>query len=306
MEKRVKFNGVGIIAGNADPEFGRRLAHAAAATLVPTSIAAFADGETRVRIEGDVADSDLYIAQPTSPPVNDHLMALAMIADAARAAGAARITAVMPYFGYARQETRRGPGESRSAQVAVRILECVDIDRVIALELHSAALDSALRIPLTHVEADEAALPLIRSWALPDLTVVSPDGGGVKRAQRYASALRAPLALVAKSRPRADLAAALCVLGDVAGRRCLIVDDMATTGGTIAGASYALREAGAAEVHAFFVHAVMAPGALERIKAAGIRLIATTDSVPRAKDAQLKVVETAALLARALRRLAGS
>jgi ribose-phosphate pyrophosphokinase len=296
-----------LIAGDAHPALARRVADAAGAELVPCTLSAFADGETRVRIQGDLAGADLYVLQPTSPPVNERLMALALIGDAARAAGASRLTAVVPYFGYARQDARKGPGEARSAQMAARILECAGYQRLVALELHSAALDSALRVPLTHLEADDAALPLILKWRLERLTVVSPDAGGLKRAQRYASALRAPLAVVAKTRPQPDAVAALAVLGEVRGRQCLIVDDLASTGGTIAGAAQVLRAAGAEAVHAFFVHAVMAPGALERIKAAGVRLVAATDSVAFVAQARedLKIVETAPLFARALRSLAG-
>jgi ribose-phosphate pyrophosphokinase len=297
-----------IVAGDAHPELARRIAETMGAALIPCAVSSFADGETRVRIEGEVRGRDLCIVQPTSPPVNERLMTLVLIADAARAAGAARLTAVIPYFGYARQDARKRPGEARSAQMAARLLECAGFDRLVALELHSPALDSAFRIPLTHVEADDAALPLILKWRLPELTVVSPDAGGLKRAQRYASALHAPLAVVAKSRPHPDAAVALAALGDVRGRQCLIVDDMASTGGTIASAAQVLRAAGAAGVHAFFVHAVMAPGALERMKAAGVRIIAATDSVATARESQehLKVVETAPLFARALSTLAES
>ncbi len=296
-----------LIAGDAHPALGRRVAEMTGAALVPTALAAFADGETRVRIEGEVAGADLYIVQPTSPPVNEHLVALALIADAARAAGAARITAVVPYFGYARQDARKSAGEPRSAQMASRILECAGIDRLVALELHSAALDSAFRIPLVHLDADEAALPLIRKWPLQNLAVVSPDAGGLKRAQRYASALGAPIAVVAKTRPQPDAAVALAVLGEVRGRDCVIVDDLASTGATIAGAAQALLRAGAAAVHAFFVHAVMAPAALERMNAAGVRRIAATNSAPsRERETErLELVDIAPLLARAVVRLAG-
>ena len=295
-------SGLCVIAGDAHPALGRRIAEIAGAGLVPTAVEAFADGETRVRIEGEVRGSDLYVVQATSPPVNERLMSLALIADAARVAGASRLTAVIPYFGYARQDVRKRPGEPRSAQMAARLLECAGFDRLVARELHSPSLDAAFRIPLTHVEADDAVLPLLLKWRLPDLTVVSPDAGGLKRAQRYASALHAPLAAIAKTRPYPDAAAALTVLGDVRGRSCLIVDDMASTGGTIAGAAEILRAAGAAAVHAFFVHAVMAPGALERIKAAGVQLIAATDSVAPAQGQaeHIKTVEIAPLLARAL------
>lgn len=296
-------NAFSIIAGDAHPDLARRIAELSGAKLLRASVEAFADGETRVRLEDEVAGADLYIVQPTSPPVNERLITLALIADAARACGAARMTAVVPYFGYARQDVRKRAGEARSAQMAARVLECAGFDGLIALELHSPALENAFRIPVTHVEADDAALPLIRNWRLARLTVVSPDAGGLKRAQRYASALQAPLAVVAKTRPLPDAATALAVLGDVRGRQCLIVDDLASTGGTIAGAAQALSASGAAEVHAFFVHAVMAPGALERIRAAGVKLIASTDSVAPRKDLQLRTVEIAPLLARVVARL---
>lgn len=292
-----------VLAGDAHPALARRIAGLAGARLIPAALSAFADGETRVRIEGEVRDSDLYIVQPTSPPVNERLMSLALLADAARAAGAARITAVVPYFGYARQDVRKSAGEARSAQLVARILECAGIERLVALELHSPSLEAAFRIPLAHLAADEVALPVIKQWRLPALTVVSPDAGGMKRAQRYAGVLGAPLAVVAKTRPQPDAAAAVAVLGEVRGRQCLIVDDMASTGRTLAAAGEALRAAGAAEVHAFFVHAVMAPGALERIRAAGVQRIAATDSVAPQGEG-LDRIEVAPLLARALGELA--
>ncbi len=296
---------IALAPGDAHPELARAIAALAGATLVPTLISAFADGESRVRIEADVQDADLYIVQPTSTPTNERLMTLALLAEAARAAGAARVTAVVPYFGYARQDVRNSPGEPRSAQLAARILRCAGVERIVALELHTPALESAFEMPLVHLRADELMLPAIRSLGLSALTVVSPDAGGLKRAQRYAAALAAPLAAVAKTRPRADAAAALQVLGDVRGRACLIVDDMSSTGGTVAGAAQALLEAGAAQVHALFIHAVMAPGALERICAASVRTIITTDSVPAAPDRRVRVVPIAALIAQTLARLAG-
>ena len=293
-----------LIAGDAHPHLARRLAQESGAALVPATVARFADGETRVRIEGEVRDADVVLVQPTSPPVNEHLMSLALLADAARAAGAARVTAVVPYFGYARQDTRKAPGEPRSAQLACRLLECAGVERIVALELHAPALDSAFRIPLFHVEADGAALPVLRAWRLAALTVVAPDAGGLKRAQRYAAALGAPLAAVAKTRTGPDASTVLGVLGDVRGRDCLIVDDLVSTGGTLAGAAKALRSAGAASVQAFFVHAVMAPEALERLSAAGLQRLATTDSVAIAEPRGVEVISIAPLLAREISRLA--
>jgi len=296
---------IAIVAGDANPELAQDVARLWAAPLIPAVVTAFADGETRVRIEADVSGLDLYIIQSTSAPTNDRLMSLALLADAARAAGVKRITAVTPYFGYARQDVRKASGEPRSARLAARLLAQAGVDRIVVLELHSPALESAFDIALVQLEADEVVLPVIRSWNVADLAVVAPDAGALKRAQRYAMQLSAPLAVVAKSRPRPDVAIALRVLGDVAGRACLVVDDMASTGGTIAGAAQALLAAGAREVHALFIHPVMAPGALDGLLAAGVRRLLTTDSIRAVGDPRVEIASIAPLLARALTRLAG-
>lgn len=293
-----------LVAGDAHARLAEEIARLIGIALTPTSVSSFADGETRVRIEGEVQDADLYIVQPTSAPTNERLMSLALIADAARGEGASRITAVLPYFGYARQDVRKNPGEPRSAQLAARILRCAGIDRAVVLELHSPALESAFDIPLLHLQADELVLPVVRAWGIADLVIVSPDAGGLKRAQRYASALGAGLAVVAKTRPGPDAAVALQILGNVHDRVCLIVDDMASTGRTLVAAAESLAHAGAKEIHALFVHAVMAPGALDRISAGPLRRIITTDSVPGTPDPRVQVVPIAPILARTVRRLA--
>ncbi|MBI4293142.1 MAG: ribose-phosphate pyrophosphokinase [Betaproteobacteria bacterium] len=293
-----------LVAGDAHPELAHNIARLAGLEVVPALVSAFADGETRIRIEADIRDSDVYVVQPTSAPTSQHLMTLALIAEAARDAGAARVTAVVPYFGFARQDVRHGAGEPRSARFAARILHCAGIARLVTLDLHSPALESAFEMPVFHLRAENAMLPAIRRWGLSRFSIVSPDAGGVKRAQRFAVALAAPLAVVAKNRPQADVAVMLEVLGDVRGRACVIVDDMASTGGTIAAASQALLAAGAAEVHAVFIHAVMAPGALERICASSVRRILTTDSVPTVRDPRVQVASVAPLMAQTLATLA--
>jgi ribose-phosphate pyrophosphokinase len=298
--------GLALIAGDAHPRLAEEIARLIGTALTPASVSSFADGETRARIDGEVRDADLYIVQPTSAPTNERLMSLALLADAAHGAGAARVTAVLPYFGYARQDVRKNPGEPRSAQLAARILHCAGIDRAVLLELHSPALESAFDMPLLHLQADELVLPVVRGWGIADLdlVIVSPDAGGLKRAQRYASALGAGLAVVAKARPGPDAAVALQILGDVRGRVCLIADDMASTGRTLVAAAESLAHAGAKEIHALFVHAVMAPGALDRIGAGPLRRIITTDSVPGTPDPRIQVVSMAPILARAISHLA--
>jgi ribose-phosphate pyrophosphokinase len=294
-----------LISGNAHPVLAQQLAKELSVPLDPVEIAAFADGETRVHIAADLQDASVFIVQPTCTPVNDHLLVLAFLIDAARAAGAGHITAVVPYFGYARQEQRSRPGNARSAQVAARLLGSVGLDHLVTLDLHAPALESAFPMPVTHLRAEEVLLPPIKSWEIQDLAVVAPDAGGMKRAQRFALALNAPLAVIAKDRPRPDVAAPLQVLGDVRNRVCLIIDDMASTGRTLAGAADSLCKAGAREVMAAFTHAVMAPGALERLRQAQFTRILTTDSIPMPADSRLESVPIAPLLARAVRSLCG-
>jgi ribose-phosphate pyrophosphokinase len=296
---------VQVIAGNAHPALAENLARELKVPLVSAEVGAFADGEIRVHVSQDVRDAAVFIVQPTCPPVNDHLMVLALLADAVRAAGAARVTGIVPYFGYARQEQRSRPGDPRSAQVAGRLLSCVGLDHLVTLDLHAPALESALPMPATLLHAEEVFLPRVKSWGIRDLVLVSPDAGGLKRAQRYALALNAPLAVIAKDRPRPDTAAPIQVLGEVKDRVCLVVDDMASTGRTLSGAADALRQAGAREIHAVFTHAVMAPGAADRLVTARFGRVLTSDSIPVSADPWLEVDPVAPLLARTVRYLCG-
>jgi ribose-phosphate pyrophosphokinase len=295
---------VKLISGNAHPALGEALAQELKLPLVSAEVGAFADGETRVHVSQDVRDATVFIVQPTCPPVNDHLMVLALLADAVRAAGAARVIGIVSHFGYARQEQRSRSGDARSAQVVGRLLGSVGLDHLVTLDLHAPALESALPMPATLLHADDVFLPRIKTWDIKDLIVVSPDAGGMKRAQRYALALNVPLAVIAKDRPQPDAVVALQVLGDVKDRVCLIVDDMASTGRTLCGAADALRRAGAREVRAIFTHAVMAPGTSDRLFAARFGKVLTTDSIPLAAPPWLEVVSISPLVARTMRYLA--
>jgi ribose-phosphate pyrophosphokinase len=294
-----------LVAGDAHPALAAALARELKTLVTATEIGAFADGETRVRLCGDVRDAAVLIIQPTCPPVNDRVMVLALLADAARAAGAARVIGIVPYFGYARQEQRVGPGDPRSAQVVGKLLGSVGLDHLVVLDLHAPALESALPMPATLLRAEEVFLPRVMNWGIKDLVVAAPDAGGMKRAQKFAAALRAPLAAIAKDRPRPEATVALQVLGDVRDRVCLVVDDMASTGRTLASAAAALRQAGATAVHAAFTHAVMAAGAADRIVATGFGNVLTTDSIPPFPAHWLEVVPIAPLLARTVRYLCG-
>lgn len=294
-----------LMSGNAHPALAEKLACELKVPLVNAEVGAFADGEIRVRVSQDVRDAAVFIVQPTCPPVNDHLMVLALLIDAVRAAGAARVTGIVPYFGYARQEQRSRPGDARSAQVVSRLLGCVGLDHLVTLDLHAPALESALSMPVTMLRAEEVFLPRVKSWGIRNLVVVAPDAGGLKRAQRYALALDAALAVIAKERPRPDAATPLQVLGEVKDRVCLVVDDMASTGRTLAGTADALRRAGAKEIHAIFTHAVMAPGAMDRLRTAQFGKVLTSDSISVSAGSWLEIVPIAPLMARTVRYLCG-
>jgi ribose-phosphate pyrophosphokinase len=279
-----------LLASLSQRALAEDLAREVGVTLEPLEITAFADGETRVHIAADVRGVEVFLLQSTCPPVNENLMTLALLIDAARAAGAARVVGLVPYLGYARQELRSQVGDPRSAQVVARLLAAVGLDHLVTLDLHAPALESAFPMPATLLRAEELFLPLIRSWQLKDLVLVGPDAGGLKRAQRFARALGTRVVVIAKDRPRPDQAEVLQVLGEVRGGACVIVDDMASTGRTLAGAAEALQQAGAREVHALFTHAVMAPGALERLLAAPLGRIVTSDSIPASLPARVEVV----------------
>jgi ribose-phosphate pyrophosphokinase len=294
-----------LIAGDGHPQLAEAVARLASVELLQASVSAFADGESRIKIDADIQDADVYILQPTCTPTNERLMTLALMADAARGAGAARVTAVMPYFGYARQDVVQSSGEPHSARLAAGLLRAAGVDCAVAMELHSPALESAFDMRLVHLRADEALLPAVRHWGITDLTIVSPDAGGLKRAQRYASALEVPVAVVAKTRPAPDVIGALHILGNVRDRSCLLVDDMSSTGATLVSAAHALMRAEAREVHALFVHAVLAPSALEHIRDSPLRRILTTDSVPAPTGVPMQVVSVAPILVAAIKRLTG-
>lgn len=292
-----------ILSGDAHPDLAYDLAGELGVAVAAAKVTHFADGEASVRIEADVRDATVVVVQPTCPPVAENLMMLAFLIDAAKAAGAARVIAIVPYFGYARQEERGQIGEPRGAQVAARLLATIGLDQLITVDLHASALESAFLMPLIHLRAEEVMLPEIKNWELKRCVVVAPDAGGLKRAQRYAKALDAELAVVTKGRAKPDVATPLQVLGDVHERVCLLVDDLASTGRTLAGAAEVLRQAGAREIHAVFTHAVMAPGALDRLLAAPLERIMTSDTIPVQSHGRLAVVRTAPLLAQTVRQL---
>lgn len=295
-----------IIAGDAHPKLADEIARQFQVDLASSDVMTFADGESRVRIGGDVRGACVVIVQPTSPPVNNHLITLSLLADAAKAAGARHVMAVVPYFGYSRQEKRSVSGEARSARFAAQILGAAGVDQLLTLDLHAPALESAFPMPATLLSPDGLFVPVIRSWGIESLAVVSPDAGGLKRAQRFAGQLGAGLAVVTKKRDAPDVAASLEVLGDVRGRECVIVDDLASTGRTLAGAAQSLLDSGATDVNAVFTHPVLSEGALEKILQAPLNRLVTSDSIPPPIHPRLEIISTSAMLTEAIREALGS
>lgn len=291
-----------VVAGDSHPALAEALARAAELPLLRPRIASFPDGETRIQVSGDLVEDDLYIVQTLSPPANEHVMHLLLLADALRASGARRVSAVIPYLAYARQDAHHR-GEPRSANLLARLIESAGIARLFVIELHAPALESAFSIPVEHLQADSAMLAVLRQASIGSSTVVvAPDAGGIKRAQRYADALGSSLVAIAKQRHGADQVVAQQLIGDVRARDCLIVDDMASTGGTIERAAQTLQAAGAQAVSALFIHPVMAPGALERMLDVGVQQIFTSDTVPCPMHPQVRQASVAGLLAGSLRR----
>ncbi len=302
-----------IFAGRSNPALARGIAEAyAAATgeaieLGHVTLKNFADGEIYVRYEESIRGTDLFIVQSTQAPA-DHWMELLLMIDAARRASAARITAVIPYFGYARQDRKDQPRVSIAARMIATMLEGGGVDRVLTMDLHAAQIQGFFDIPVDHLYGSAvfeqhflaAASASVRS----NLVVVAPDVGASKVARAYAKRLGADLALIDKRRPEPNVAEVQNIIGDVDGRHCLLVDDMCDTGGTLAAGATALREAGALDVQAFCTHALLSGPAVDRIEASPIEHMFVTDTVPLQRHSdKITVLSVAPLFADAIHRI---
>lgn len=293
-----------VFSGNAN----RALADAISAELdVPLGrafVGAFQNGETRVKLEENVRESDVFIIQPTCDPVNQNVMELLVMIDAVRRASAARITTVVPYYGYAKQEKKTSGREPISAKLVANLLTTAGADRVLAVDLHAAAIEGFFDIPVDHLRAT----PLLATYFLRDLeedvVVVSPDAGGVTRAQDFRERVDGSLAIIAKQRPRPDVTETLDMVGDVEGKVAIIVDDMISTGGTLVQAAKMLTERGAARIHVAATHGIFAANALELLADSPIDRIVVTDTIPLPAHAvgRIEVVSVAPLLAEAIMR----
>ena len=259
------FNTV-LFTGNANPALAREIASHLGIELGKASVGRFSDGEVAVEIQQNVRARDIFVVQPTCAPTNEHLMELCIMVDALKRASARRVTAVIPYFGYARQDRR--PRSTRvpiSAKVVANMLEAVGVERLLTMDLHADQIQGFFNIPVDNIYASPVLLSDLQSKRYDDLVVVSPDVGGVVRARALAKQLDTDLAIIDKRRPRANVSEVMHVIGEIDGRNCVIMDDMIDTAGTLVKAAEVLKERGAKKVYAYCTHPIFSGPAIERI-----------------------------------------
>jgi ribose-phosphate pyrophosphokinase len=307
MKNQRARNTLKIFTGNAHPALAREICKALGVPLGKAQVGRFPDGEVRLQILENVRGADVFVIQPTCRPVNDNLVELLVMLDALSRASAFRITAVMPYFAYARQDRKDRPRVPISSKLVADLLTVAGADRVLALELHAGQIQGFFDIPVDHLYATPVTVAYFRRLKLKDLVVVSPDTGGVERARGFAKRMNIPLAIIDKRREDANVVEVFNVIGEVEGKTCLLVDDMIDTAGTLVSGARALVEKGAAKVYACCTHGVFAANAIERICNAPIEQVVATNSIPLTPEAQkcgkIKVLSVASLLAEAIRSI---
>ncbi|MBT5100304.1 MAG: ribose-phosphate pyrophosphokinase [Planctomycetes bacterium] len=294
-----------LLSGSAHPELSHEVASTLGEPLVSAFIGRFPDGEIDIKIHEDMRGSDVFVIQPTCPPVNENLVELALIADTLRRASAARVTAVMPYFGYARKDRKDEGRVPISAKAVANMLVSCGIDRVLTIDLHAQQIQGFFDTPVDHLYARTAIQEVVRGEGFENLVVCSPDVGGVKIARAYAKELDAPLAIIDKRRMSGDTVISETIIGDVEGADILLTDDMISTAGTIAEACRILKEKGAKRVCVAASHAVLAGPARERLQNCGADKVWVSNTIPLRGDLPdcFEVISVAPLLARAIARI---
>jgi ribose-phosphate pyrophosphokinase len=282
-------NRLKLFSGSANTELAQEVARYLGLDLGPMVRKRFADGELYVQVQESIRGGDVYLIQPTCHPVNDHLMELLIMVDACRRASARQITAVIPYYGYARADRKTAGRESITAKLVANLITQAGASRVLAMDLHSAQIQGYFDIPVDHVYSTPVLINYLLSKNLSDLVVVSPDVGGVARARAFANKLNdAPLAIIDKRRQGHNVAEVMNVVGDVSGKTAVLVDDMIDTAGTISEAARQLRREGARQVYACATHAVFSPQAIERLSSGLFEEVIVTNTIPVAPDCQFK------------------
>ncbi len=294
-----------IVTGTAHPSLAKAICSHLGVELADATVSSFPDGESFVKINENIRGRDVFIVQPTCPPTNQNLMELLIMVDAARRASADRITAVIPFFGYARQDRKDQPRVPITAKLVANLLVAAGVNRVLTMDLHAQQLQGFFDIPVDHLYALPVMMEYWQSIGLGDLVIVSPDVGGVKMASAYAQKLGAGLAIVVKRRKSATETEAVTVIGEVEGKNVIIVDDITETAGTLTGAAKILRAHGAMNIYAGVSHTVLTDLAVERLKSSEIKELITTDSTPVGanSDARVKVLSVAKLLGEGIRRI---
>ena len=299
-----------VFAGSANPALAASVAKYLGQTLGKAQVGRFSDGEVNIEILENVRGKDVFILQPTCAPTNDHLMELVLMADALKRSSAGRITAAMPYFGYARQDRR--PRSSRvpiSAKVVANLLETSGVDRVLTMDLHADQIQGFFDIPVDNIYATSILLADLVKKQYENLMVVSPDVGGVVRARAFAKHLECDLAIIDKRRPKANVSEVMNIIGDVAGRTCVIMDDMVDTAGTLVKAAQVLKERGAVKVVAYCTHAVLSGPAITRLSDpdSGLDELVVTDTIPLTEAGKncnaIRQISCAALMAETISRI---
>ena len=303
----VLFNTV-LFTGNANPVLAQQIASHLGVELGQASVGRFSDGEVTVEIRQNVRARDVFVVQPTCTPTNENVMELLIMVDALKRASARRITAVIPYFGYARQDRR--PRSTRvpiSAKVVANLLETVGVERVLTMDLHADQIQGFFDIPVDNIYASPVLLSDLKSKDHPNLVVISPDVGGVVRARALAKQLGCDLAIIDKRRPAAGVSEVMHVIGEIDGRNCVIMDDMIDTAGTLVKAAEVLKARGARSVYAYCTHPVFSGPAVERIKASHIDEVVITNTIPLSDEAKacgkIRQLSVAFLFAETIRRI---
>ena len=295
-----------IFAGNGNRELAEEIAQQLNLPMGRAVVGKFKNGESRIRLEENVRGGDVFLVQSICEPVNHHIMELCLMIQAARGSSAGRVTAVVPYYAYARQEKKMSGREPISAKLIAKFLEAAGADRVLTIDLHAPAIEGFFEVPVDHLRAGPLLAEHFRRMRLSNITVVSPDPGGVSRATDFRNRLGGNLAIIAKQRPEVDVVESLEMVGDVAGRTAIIVDDMISTGGTLAQAATLVMERGAKEVYACAVHGLFAGDAFEQLSNSLLKQVVVTNTYPVSEAARklgVEVLTVAPMIAEAITRI---
>jgi ribose-phosphate pyrophosphokinase len=301
------FGPLKVFTGRSHPTLAQEICARLGIDSGRVSLYSFSDGENYVQIDENVRGADVFVIQPTSPPVNDNLMELLIMLDAFKRSSARRITAVMPYYGYARQDRKDKPRVPITSKLCADLISTAGADRVLTLDLHASQIQGFFNVPVDHLFAAPVIVRYLRDLDMPDLTIVSPDAGGVERARAYAKRLGATLAIVDKRRVAANQTEVMNIIGDVQGRNVFVVDDIIDTAGTLIHTTEALFAKGAKSISASCTHAVLSGPAIQRINNSQLDRVIATNSMPTQDKEQecpkLKALSIADLLAEAIRRI---